>query len=65
MAMRFTIAGSRSPQRVPITRPSNGVIPIDVSTELPPRMAAAEQPFPRWSVITLVCSRVTFRASLR
>ena len=31
-----TIAGSMSPERVPITRPSSGVSPIDVSTLRPP-----------------------------
>src|ERR1022692_4655136 len=30
VAMRLRIAGSRSPDRVPITRPSSGVIPIDL-----------------------------------
>ena len=44
------MAGSRSPLRVPITRPSSGVKPIEVSTERPPRIAAAEQPLPRWQV---------------
>ena len=29
LAIRFTMAGSRSPDRVPITRPSKGVIPIN------------------------------------
>ncbi len=57
-AMTPTIAGSRSPERVPITRPSSGVMPIDVSTEDPALIAAAEQPFPRCSVMMLVCSRV-------
>src|SRR5216110_3061339 len=47
VAIRLTIAGSMSPDRVPITKPSSGVIPIDVSMELPPRIAAAEHPFPR------------------
>ena len=32
-------AGSRSPERVPITRPSSGVSPIEVSTERPPSIA--------------------------
>ena len=34
--------GSTSPLRVPITSPSSGVKPIDVSMLLPPRTAAAE-----------------------
>ena len=46
------IAGSRSPLRLPITRPSSGVKPIEVSTVRPPRMAAIEQPLPRWQVTT-------------
>ena len=33
--MTLTIAGSRSPDRVPMTRPSRGVMPMDVSTEAP------------------------------
>ena len=47
-------AGSRSPERVPITRPSSGVSPIDVSTDSPPRTAVADAPLPRCSTITLV-----------
>jgi hypothetical protein len=47
-------AGSRSPERVPITRPSSGVRPIDVSTDSPPRTAVADAPLPRCSTITLV-----------
>ena len=45
------MAGSRSPLRVPITSPSSGVKPIEVSTDRPPRTAATEQPLPRWQVI--------------
>ncbi len=33
--MNSMIAGSISPERVPITSPSSGVRPIDVSTHLP------------------------------
>ena len=47
------IAGSRSPERVPIIRPSSGVRPIDVSTHLPPIEAEIEAPLPRWHTITL------------
>ena len=46
-AITVTSAGSRSPDLVPMTRPSSGVIPIEVSTELPALIAAAEQPLPR------------------
>ena len=40
--------GSMSPERVPITRPSSGVSPMDVSMLRPPEIAAALAPFPRW-----------------
>jgi hypothetical protein len=50
--------GSRSPVRVPITSPSSGVRPIEVSSDAPARMAQAEQPFPRCSVMRRVCSFV-------
>ena len=46
-------AGSMSPDRVPITRPSSGVSPIDVSTERPPSIAVTEAPLPRWNTICL------------
>ncbi len=44
------IAGSTDPLRVPIITPSSGVRPIVVSTLLPSRTAAQEQPLPRWAV---------------
>ena len=56
-AMKSPMAGSMSPERVPITKPSSGVNPIEVSTESPARIADAEQPFPRCSVMTFVPSR--------
>ena len=37
-----------------MTRPSSGVNPIDVSTDCPPRIAAAEAPLPRCRTIRLV-----------
>ena len=43
------IPGSIEPDRVPIIRPSSGVIPIDVATERPPSTAVTEQPPPRWA----------------
>ena len=58
-------AGSMSPQRVPITRPSSGVKPIEVSTDRPCSMAHAEQPLPRWQVTMLVSSRGAVRAAPR
>ena len=42
-----------------ITSPSSGVKPIDVSIELPPAMAQAEAPLPRWSVMIFVSSGIT------
>ena len=44
---KSTMAGSRSPDRVPMTSPSSGVKPIEVSSDCPPFIAQAEQPFPR------------------
>lgn len=49
-------AGSISPERVPITSPSKGVSPMEVSTHRPPRTADADAPLPRWSTITLTSS---------
>ena len=49
-ARRSGRAGSTSPERVPMTRPSSGVIPMEVSTETPPSTALTEQPPPRWQV---------------
>ena len=48
------MAGSMSPERVPITRPSSGVKPIEVSTERPFSTAVMEAPLPRWQVIRFV-----------
>ena len=42
--------GSTEPLRVAIISPSSGVKPIVVSTQRPPRTAAAEQPWPRWQI---------------
>ena len=50
------IAGSRSPERVPMISPSSGVRPIDVSTHLPPIDAEIEAPLPRWQTITFAVS---------
>ena len=41
------VAGSRSPERVPITSPSSGVKPMEVSTLRPRSTAATEAPLPR------------------
>ena len=46
-----TTAGSMSPLRVPMTSPSSGVSPIDVSTARPPATAEAEAPLPRCRTI--------------
>ncbi len=45
-----TTAGSMSPDRVPITSPSNGDRPIDVITDRPPSTAQADAPLPRCRV---------------
>ena len=47
--------GSISPERVPITKPSSGVNPMAVSTDLPLSIAATEQPLPNWSVMMRDC----------
>ena len=47
-------AGSMSPERVPMTSPSSGVSPIDVSTERPPSIAVTDAPLPRWNTICRV-----------
>src|SRR5271165_219009 len=44
------IPGSTEPLRVPIINPSSGVNPMVVSTLFPLRIAASEQPFPRWQL---------------
>ena len=36
-----------SPQRVPMTKPSNGVKPIEVSIHLPLRTTETEPPLPK------------------
>jgi hypothetical protein len=41
------------PQRVPMTRPSRGVKPIEVSTDRPPATAVMLAPLPRWQVMSL------------
>ena len=41
------IAGSISPERVPIISPSSGVSPILVSTDLPLSTADILEPFPK------------------
>ena len=45
-----------SPPRVPITRPSSGVRPIEVSIDSPFWIAQAEQPLPRCTVTMFVSS---------
>jgi hypothetical protein len=41
-------AGSRLPERLGMIRPSEGVMPMVVSTERPWSMAHIEAPTPRW-----------------
>ena len=50
-AINVTIAGSKSPLLVPIIKPSNGVRPIEVSTDSPFFTAVIEAPFPKWQTI--------------
>ena len=54
LQINSTTAGSRVPQRVPITRPSRGVMPMEVSTHLPSTQADREEPLPRWQMMTLL-----------
>ena len=54
LQMNSTTAGSRVPQRVPITRPSSGVMPMVVSTHLPSTQADREEPLPRWQMMILL-----------
>ena len=44
--MNVMALASTEPQRVPITSPSSGEKPIDVSNDLPLRMAVTEAPLP-------------------
>ena len=48
--------GRCCPPRVPITRPSSGVRPIEVLTDSPFLIAQAEQPLPRCTVMMFVSS---------
>ena len=57
LAMYCTTAGSMLPERVPMMTPSRGVMPMLVSTHLPPSTAAMELPLPRWQVMTRVFLR--------
>ena len=43
-ARKATNAGSTSPDRVPMTKPSSGVNPTEVSIDLPPTTAVADDP---------------------
>ncbi len=52
--IKSTTAGSILPLLVPITAPSNGVKPIDVSMDLPPLTAVTLTPFPICRLINLV-----------
>ena len=49
--MKGSAPGSTSPLRVPIISPSVGVIPIEVSIDLPPLMAVMEAPLPMCAVM--------------
>lgn len=49
--MKVMALASTCPQRVPITRPSSGEKPIDVSNDLPLSTAVTEPPLPMWQVM--------------
>src|SRR5260370_17016729 len=53
--------GSTEPERVPIMRPSSRVNPMVVATLRPSRIAAKEQPFPRWQVTSFREFRFPFK----
>ena len=61
LAMHSTTAGSRSPERVPISTPSSGVRPMLVSTHLPLTTALRDEPLPRWH--TMILLSLPFRPS--
>ena len=42
-----TTEGSNPPERVPIIKPSSGVMPMDVSMTLPFLIAAIDEPLPK------------------
>ena len=64
--MNSMMAGSRSPERVPMISPSSGVNPIDVSTDSPPLTAVTLAPFPKWHTMifkSLISFPKTFAVS--
>ena len=62
-ARKVTIAGSISPLRVPIIKPSNGVKPIEVSILFPFSTAVTEAPLPKWQTMIFKSSRFFPRIS--
>ena len=52
-----------SPVRVPISRPSSGVSPIEVSKDWPCLTAVMLDPLPRWQVMILSCAKSFFISS--
>ena len=63
LAINCTTAGSQEPERVPMTTPSRGVSPIDVSTHLPSTTADMEEPLPKWQMIIFLPMGLTPRNS--
>ncbi len=49
-----------SPVRVPITTPSSGVSPIEVSNDFPFLTAVMLEPFPMWQVMSRILSKSFF-----
>ena len=55
--MKVMALGSTLPQRVPITSPSTGEKPIDVSCDLPLSTAVTDAPLPMWQVMIFEFSK--------
>ena len=55
--MYSMMPGSTSPERVPITNPSSGVMPMLVSMECPLSTAVMLAPLPRWAMIIFISDR--------
>jgi len=58
------MAGSMSPLRVPITRPSSGVKPIEVSIDFPCSMAVIEASVAEVAVMTFGVFGTRFSSSM-
>ena len=54
---------STCPQRVPMTRPSRGEKPIEVSNDFPLSTAVTEAPLPMWQVMIFEFSKSRLASS--